>query len=133
MESRLSTTLDTETSSLYFSIRRRTPELSPGRDRMITRRRIFAALAMTLLPLASPLSAQDAPRVAGSWEGALSVSGLSLRLAFEIRRDSAGGLGGTLISIDQGGARIPVTATERGDSVRFEAATIGAVYQGRLN
>jgi uncharacterized protein len=100
---------------------------------MTTRRRIVAALALSLFPLATPLAAQQAPRAVGSWEGALNVGALNLRLAFEIQRDSAGALGGTLISIDQGGARIPLTATERGDSVRFEAPAIQAVYRGRLS
>src|SRR5688572_17029645 len=73
-------------------------------------------------PAAAQRTAADsAQRFVGDWQGALRVSGLALRLAFTFSADSAGGLAGTLTSIDQGGVKLPVTVTVRGDSIRAES------------
>jgi len=102
---------------------------------MITLRRIFGASLAAALFAASSATAQ-APagqqRLVGNWEGALNV-GISLRLAFELKADSAGGVSGMLTSIDQGGARIPVTATASGDSVRIAIPMIQGTYTARLS
>jgi pimeloyl-ACP methyl ester carboxylesterase len=102
---------------------------------MITLRRIFGASLAAALFAVSSATAQ-APsgqqRLVGNWEGTLNV-GASLRLAFELKADSAGGVSGTVTSIDQGGAKIPVTATATGDSVRIAIAAIRGAYTARLS
>jgi len=92
------------------------------------------ALSAGLAPHA--LEAQGAPseaqrRFLGNWEGSLRVSGLALRLGFSFA-DSAGGVAGTLTSIDQGGVKLPVTVRVSGDSIRAESAPARAVFAGRL-
>ena len=87
--------------------------------------------------VAQPAAAQRAAadsvqRFVGDWQGPLRVSGLALRLAFSFTKDSAGGLAGTLTSIDQGGVKLPVAVTVHGDSVRAESAPARAVFTGRL-
>ena len=57
---------------------------------------------------------------------------VALRLTFAFTSDSAGGLAGSFTSIDQGGATLPFTIRVAGDSIRAEAAAIGAVFTGRL-
>jgi hypothetical protein len=109
---------------------------------MNTPRRILAAcVAASLVSIVDPLgpaplaaqarSGDD--RFLGNWQGALQVSGLSLRLALTFERDPAGKLGGTLTSIDQGGAKLPMEVTVAGDSVRAGLARIQAAFAGRLN
>jgi uncharacterized protein len=109
---------------------------------MINRFRRLVLSAGMLLPLATvvgmaPAAAQQpaadsARRFVGDWQGSLRVSGLSLRLAFSFAADSAGRLTGVLTSIDQGGVKLPVTVTVRGDSIRAESAPAQASFGGRL-
>jgi hypothetical protein len=77
-------------------------------------------------------AAQQTQRFVGDWQGPLRVSGLVLRLGFSFTADSAGGLAGTLTSIDQGGVKLPVTVTVHGDSIRAESAPARAAFTGRL-
>jgi uncharacterized protein len=95
-----------------------------------------ASLALLASLTAHTLEAQGTAAAAqahfvGSWEGALRVSGLALRLGFSFA-DSAGALTGTLTSIDQGGVKLPVGVRVNGDSIRAESTPIGAAFTGRL-
>jgi pimeloyl-ACP methyl ester carboxylesterase len=93
-------------------------------------------LFATLLPTVAGLAQQPAPTgnpFVGTWQGPLEVSGMRLRLAFTISRDSAGALRGSLVSIDQGNQAIPATFTIRGDSLIAAIPAIGASYAGVLN
>jgi len=93
-----------------------------------------AALALLTSPAPRVLHAQGADaqrRFVGNWEGALHVSGIALRLGFSFA-DSAGGMTGTLTSVDQGGVKLPVTVRVNGDSIRAESTPIGAAFTGRL-
>jgi pimeloyl-ACP methyl ester carboxylesterase len=109
---------------------------------MSARLRSRALAAAICLPLIAGLAPQPAaaqqpsPRPAqrfvGDWQGPLRVGGLVLRLGFTFTADSAGRLAGTLTSIDQGGVRLPVTVTVRGDSIRAESAPAQAAFTGRL-
>lgn len=104
------------------------------------RRRVVAAgICLPLIAGIAPqvVAAQQPPagpvqRFVGDWQGPLRVGGLVLRLAFTFTADSTGGLAGTLTSIDQGGVRLPVTVTVRGDSIRAESAPARATFTGRL-
>ncbi|HEV7587679.1 MAG TPA: alpha/beta fold hydrolase [Longimicrobium sp.] len=99
------------------------------------RGRVFAAgICLPLMAGLMPHSgaAQQTQRFVGDWQGPLRVSGLVLRLGFSFTADSAGGLAGTLTSIDQGGVKLPVTVTVHGDSIRAESAPARAAFTGRL-
>jgi hypothetical protein len=72
--------------------------------------------------IVSAAAAGESPRggvpgqgLAGHWQGSLKPTPVTeLRLALELTNSATGQLGGALISVDQGNARIPLTAlTER--------------------
>jgi uncharacterized protein len=67
-----------------------------------------------------------------SWKGTLNVSGMSLRIVFNVGLDEQGKLVGTLDSPDQNAFGIPlseVNATE--DSLIIKANNIGMLYKGK--
>lgn len=96
-------------------------------DCMMTRR-LFALLAAPfalLFPGASRATAPDCSAHAGRWGGVLGEGDAALRLVLEI--DEAGRP--TLVSVDQGGARIPATGGScSAGEVRLEFAAV----RGRL-
>jgi hypothetical protein len=70
--------------------------------------------------------------VEGSWEGALNVNGTVLRLGLKLT-NQPGGATGTLVSVDQGGVEIPITAiTQTGSQLKFTITSINASYVGDL-
>lgn len=73
--------------------------------------------------------------LAGHWQGSLKPTPvMELRLVLEVTNTTAGGLGGVILSVDQGSSRIPLTAlTEKDGAVRFEAASVGGTFEGRLS
>lgn len=72
--------------------------------------------------------------LAGNWRGAIvPMPSMELRLGLELTADSAGKLGGVLVSFDQGAARIPISAlTETGGKVHFETPSINGAFTGQL-
>lgn len=68
----------------------------------------------------------------GSWEGALDVNGTILRLVFKLA-NGTGGATGTLVSVDQGGVEIPITAVvQTGSHVKLLVQTVAGTYEGDL-
>jgi hypothetical protein len=71
--------------------------------------------------------------LAGTWEGALDVGGRTLRLVFKLARQPDGTGGGTLISVDQGGAEIPIaTVVQKGPDVRLLVPAVGGSFEGQM-
>jgi len=85
--------------------------------------------AQTTQP-AQPAAQPD--RFVGVWQGTLQVGPNAIRLALNLRRDSTGALGGTMISVDQGGAQVPVTVAARGDTLVVAMPSANASYTGVL-
>jgi hypothetical protein len=73
--------------------------------------------------------------LAGHWQGSLKATPvIELRLVLEITTTPDSTLSGTMLSVDQGNARIPLTAaTEKDGTVHFEARGIGATFEGKIN
>jgi len=101
---------------------------------------LAAALALAALGLAAqaapakPAPAKPAPTAAGDWSGALNADGTQLRLVVHFTRKAAGGLAGTVDSLDQGANGIPFSLVRQtGRAVHAEAAGIKAVYDGTLD
>ena len=71
----------------------------------------------------------------GHWQGSLKpMPAIELRLALEIASANAEKPEGVLVSLDQGNARIPISAlTEKDGTVHLEAKSIGGVFDGKLN
>jgi hypothetical protein len=57
---------------------------------------------------------------------------VKLRLGVTIERGANGGLSGTLVSVDQGGARVPVTVVPHGDTA-VTIETTGVAIRGRMS
>lgn len=80
---------------------------------------------------ANKLAAQ---KLAGTWNGKLSLGPQSLRLRVNIAKTAAGTASGTLDSLDQGANGIPLSGlTLKDGTVRFEAPGIGGIYEGKLD
>lgn len=68
----------------------------------------------------------------GPWEGALDVEGKVLRLALKLANGPDGG-SGTLVSLDQGDAEIPVaTITQAGSKVKLLVTMVNGSFDGEL-
>lgn len=72
--------------------------------------------------------------LAGPWQGSLKPTPvIELRLVLDIT-NAAGALGGVILSVDQGGARIPITLlSEKDGAVRIEAQSVGGTFEGKLS
>ena len=74
------------------------------------------------------------PSLEGAWLGTLKVSGIELRIVFNLSAKPDGSFSGTLDSPDQGAAGIAITriGVEK-ERVTVEVSTIGGRYEGTLN
>ena len=80
-------------------------------------------------PKSTPISKD----LEGSWDGALSVSGTTLRLVLKLANQPGGAATGTLISVDQGGSQIPIAAiVQDGTHLKVIVAAIAANYEGEI-
>ncbi|MGX6646935.1 alpha/beta hydrolase family protein [Maricaulaceae bacterium MS644] len=94
--------------------------------------------ALAVLTACAPPPVEDAPqagaeRFDGSWHGVLDLGAQTLTLELELETEGEAGPQGALISIDQGGVRMALTAlTIEGDRIAFEADPPGFSYEGEL-
>jgi len=72
---------------------------------------------------------------AGHWQASLKPSPvIELRLVLELTNSPAGQPGGVMISVDQGGVRVPITAlTESDGAVHLEIRSVGGTFDGQLS
>lgn len=70
----------------------------------------------------------------GFWQGSLRpVPVMELRLSLELTNRPAGGLGGVMVSLDQGAVRLAINAlSQSNDWIRFEVQSVGGSFQGQL-
>jgi len=69
----------------------------------------------------------------GSWEGSLDVDGKTLRLVLKLANQPNGPATATLVSVDQGGAEIPVAAVvQTGSQLKVLVPVIVGNYEGEL-
>ncbi len=86
-----------------------------------------------------PLGQPGTSRSAGAplpeyWSGSLDAGGVTLRVAFHLKRDDKGALVATMDSLDQGAMGIPFdTAALDGNTLRLECKKIMGVYTGTLD
>jgi hypothetical protein len=81
------------------------------------------------LPKSTPITKD----VEGSWAGALDVDGKILRLALKLSNQADGVATGTLVSVDQGGAEIPIVAvTQTGTHLKLVVRAIAGTYEADL-
>lgn len=71
--------------------------------------------------------------LAGTWQGPLDVQGKILRLEARISRQADGTGTGTLVSLDQGSAEIPIAAVvQSGTKVKLLVPMISGTFDGEL-
>jgi len=94
---------------------------------------IAAGTAAGREPVPPPGGGAAPAAIEGTWQGALGVQGVELRLVFHVERGEGGALGGSLDSPDQGAAGIPLSAVTVGEGrARFAVASIGGEFEGRI-
>jgi len=73
--------------------------------------------------------------LAGYWQGSLKANAaIELRLVLELTNAPGGTIAGVLVSVDQGGAKIPITSlSEKEGGVQFETKSVGGSFTGKLN
>ncbi|HJZ65583.1 MAG TPA: alpha/beta fold hydrolase [Candidatus Acidoferrum sp.] len=72
--------------------------------------------------------------IEGTWQGAFQNGNMRFRLQLHISHDQAKKLSGTLDSLDQGAADLPMSKiSEQNGAVHFEIAMVSGVYEGTLN
>jgi pimeloyl-ACP methyl ester carboxylesterase len=97
----------------------------------------FALLVLVIVPFTAVAQSEKAADAAaedfaGTWSGVLEVGAQSLRLELEIEF-SGDAPQATLVSLDQGGARIPVDDIRvSGHELSFSASSAGITYDGSL-
>jgi uncharacterized protein len=80
-----------------------------------------------------PKSTRVTKDLEGSWEGSLDVDGNVLRLILKLANQPNGAATGTLVSVDQGGAEIPVAAVvQTGTQLKVLVPVIVGSYEGEL-
>lgn len=82
---------------------------------------------------AAPVKAAE-PALEGTWLGKLAVSGVELRIVFNVTKNADGTYTATMDSPDQGAKGIPVAKVviEQG-KVQFDIKVAAALYEGLLN
>ncbi len=83
----------------------------------------------------TPTKGPPGEGLAGHWQGSLRPAPvMELRLALEIKKSADGTYAGTMVSLDQGSARLPISAlTENSGAIQMKLASIGGVFDGRLS
>ena len=69
----------------------------------------------------------------GSWEGSLDVGGQTLRLLVKLSNGPDGVATGTMVSVDQGGAELPISAiVQTGSHLKLIVQVVAGTYEGDL-
>ena len=108
-------------------------------DSPLSRRSLLVLLAAAATVWPHAASAQtataDAPTaesLAGLWGGTLDVSVAKLRLRFDLKTEN-GTLGGELISVDQGNAKIPIGVVDlQGRQIMMTVPMAAGSYKGEV-
>jgi pimeloyl-ACP methyl ester carboxylesterase len=82
-------------------------------------------------PTTSAAPSADNSAIIGEWQGTIA----KLRLVLKIEQPAGAALKGTLVSLDQGNASIPidVLSFDQGGALRADMKSIGASYEGKLS
>jgi uncharacterized protein len=81
------------------------------------------------MPHSTPISKE----FEGTWEGTLDANGTLLRLIVKLV-NQPGGATGSIISVDQGNAEIPIaTITQKGTTIQLDLPKIAGTYLGEIN
>jgi pimeloyl-ACP methyl ester carboxylesterase len=94
---------------------------------------VLVLLASAISGVCQPTAPQaaDNSAITGEWQGTIA----KLRLVLKIEQPAGASLKGTLVSLDQGNASIPidVLSFDPGGALRADMKSIGASYEGKLS
>lgn len=94
--------------------------------------RVWIASMLWLLAVTAAW-AQDPSVLQGDWSGTLQIGPQRLRLELSITQSSDGLLLGSIVSVDQGNARIPIAEIRRdGTAVTLDVKAVGGKYVASL-
>ena len=86
-----------------------------------------------MLPLLLAVLAADPVPVAGVWEGSIKAGAIPLKLQFTLAAKPDGTLGGDMVSLDQGAAKVPCKEVELADdTLTLKLPAIAATFTGTL-
>jgi hypothetical protein len=81
------------------------------------------------LPKSTPITKD----LEGSWEGVLDANGKTLRLTLKLSNQANGSATGTMVSVDQGGAEVPIdVVVQTGTHLKLVLRAIAGTYEGDL-
>ena len=81
----------------------------------------------------APKSAPIAKELEGTWNGALEINGVPMRLVVRMVNQPDGTAAGTVVSPDGSGVEIPIAMARKGSSLTIEVPSVGASFVGLLN
>ena len=82
---------------------------------------------------AVPKSAAIGKELEGTWNGALDVNGMQMRLIVKMANQADGTSAGTVASPDGSGMEIPIAITHKAPNVSLDVPSVGASFAGALN
>jgi hypothetical protein len=78
-----------------------------------------------------PKSTPITKELEGTWAGSLDANGKILQLVLRLSNQPGGAATGTLVSLDQGGAEIPIVAVvQTGTHLKLVVKSVGGIYEG---
>ena len=81
----------------------------------------------------APRSPAIDKELTGVWNGAVDVSGKSLRIVVTMTNHPDGTATGTIVSPDGSEVEIPIAMTQRAEQLKIEVPSVGASINGTLN
>jgi hypothetical protein len=82
---------------------------------------------------AVPKNAAIGKELEGTWNGAIEVNGMSMRLIVKMANQPDGTSAGTVVSPDGSGVEIPIAMTQKASSISLDVPSVGASFTGALN
>src|SRR5262245_13774910 len=82
---------------------------------------------------AVPKSAAIGKELEGTWNGALEVNGMPMRLIVKMANQTDGTSAGTVVSPDGSGVEIPIAIVQKASNVSLDVPSVSASFSGVLN
>lgn len=80
-----------------------------------------------------PTSAPIGKELEGSWEGTLNAGRGPLRIILTMANQPGGRATGHIVSVDEGGLKVPIVITQNGPSVSYVATALPSSWAGMLS
>jgi hypothetical protein len=81
----------------------------------------------------APKNAAIGKELEGTWNGALDVNGVQMRIILKMANQPDGTAAGTVVSPDGSGVEIPIAMTQTASNVTIDVPSVAASFAGVLN